>query len=198
MSKSSDVLDFAAGSYTIGGSVSKGHQSSQSQPLQIRKKINDWLVYNGYKVNECEPPDDSFWFLQAFQSDTFGFGITQPKKNPAILLLKSNMGLRDFLPYMMAMDAGARKEFLWEVRFYLLSLNIPFGLLADPPELATTMPDAIQVSETVYLQDMTKETFFRRAYSIRRGMIAVQWLFQRKFDTERGGVTFDLTNTTIN
>jgi hypothetical protein len=67
-----------------------------------------------------------------------------------------------------------RNNFLWDLRFELLRTNLEFSGIQLPLK-------HIDVSERIFLDALTKDTLIQRASEVRKGVLMIQWMLQRKF-----------------
>jgi hypothetical protein len=67
-----------------------------------------------------------------------------------------------------------RNNFLWDLRFELLKTNLEFSGIQFPLK-------HIAVSERIFLDALTKDALIQRTSEVRKGVLMIQWMLQRKF-----------------
>jgi hypothetical protein len=61
-----------------------------------------------------------------------------------------------------------RREILWRLRFRLLGMNVDFAGVTEPMQ-------AVMLTQRIYLDGLTKDTFLQRFLTVRNAVIAVIW-----------------------
>lgn len=184
------VPEMPGASYIIGSLMGKKHGPSLNVSEETRKTLKQWLSAEGYSITDGTS-DGTVWAFSAIEQSGFGVGVSQPTGPATVVNINVTVPLDEYQVQMAKLLLGERTEFLWELRFQLLNMATEFNLQADKPEDAANLPTSVLISQPVYIQGITKDLFFRRILEVRKALLAVQWMFERKFGVPPSlGVTF--------
>ena len=133
-----------------------------------RDKIQNWLMAEGWNIAEQTHPDLA-WLIRAEDAGGRRILIGQNKAKPDLLHLEARVNVGDEHKGKFAsLPDEKRREILWRLRFRLLMMNVDFAGVTEPME-------AVVLTQRVYLDGLTKDTFVQRFLTIRNAVIAVIW-----------------------
>ena len=133
-----------------------------------RDKIQNWLMAEGWNIAEQTHPDLA-WLIRAEDAGGRRILIGQNKAKPDLLHLEARVNVGDEHKGKFAsLPDEKRREILWRLRFRLLMMNVDFAGVTEPME-------AVVLTQRVYLDGLTKDTFIQRFLTIRNAVIAVIW-----------------------
>ena len=133
-----------------------------------RDKIQNWLMAEGWNIAEQTHPDLA-WLIRAEDAGGRRILIGQNKAKPDLLHLEARVNVGDEHKGKFAsLPDEKRREILWRLRFRLLMMNVDFAGVTEPME-------AVVLTQRIYLDGLTKDTFIQRFLTIRNAVIAVIW-----------------------
>jgi len=133
-----------------------------------REKIQNWLMAEGWNIAEQTHPDLA-WLIRAEDGGGRRILVGQNKAKPDLLHLEARVNIGDeHRGKFASLPEEKRREILWRLRFRLLSMNVDFAGVAEPME-------AVVLTQRVYLDGLSKDTFIQRFATVRNAVIAVIW-----------------------
>jgi hypothetical protein len=162
----------------------KGYTVTNEERNTVRAKLKQWLEEDGYTVKVLDG-----------KTTYFTLGIEHPTLRVS-LTVGQLLGHKDRITILGALSISElhrqkleelsenqRNEFLWDLKFTLVSNDIPFEM---PPrgrasgQLAELdlLPDQIIVSQAVWYDGLTKDSFMRRFHQAVKGMFLVLLKFE--------------------
>jgi hypothetical protein len=133
-----------------------------------RDRIQNWLMAEGWNIAEQTHPDLA-WLIRAEDAGGRRILIGQNKAKPDLLHLEARVNVGDEHKGKFASLPGEkRREILWRLRFRLLMMNVDFAGVTEPME-------AVVLTQRIYLDGLTKDTFIQRFLTVRNAVIAVIW-----------------------
>lgn len=141
-----------------------------------RALVKQWLLEQRYSI-EKEPKEVAQeWAIYAVEfGGNFKFAASQPAGNAEVIAVAVTFDFRNFRPELERMDADEREDFILELWFKLLSLELEFRPLGDP------LLYGVLLSCHIYVDEMKRSVFWRNVHVLRRAFWFCQWTFQRKF-----------------
>lgn len=133
-----------------------------------RDRIQNWLMGEGWNIAEQAHPDLT-WLIRAEDAGGRRILIGQNKAKPDLLHLEARVNIGDeHRTKFEILPEEKRKEILWKVRFRLLMMNVDFAGVAEPME-------SVVLTQRIYLDGLSKDTFIQRFLTVRNAVIAVIW-----------------------
>ncbi len=133
-----------------------------------RDKVQKWLMGEGLQISEQTHPDMA-WLILADDGGERKIAVGQNKARLDRLHLEAAVDPTDEYREMFAnLPEDRRREILWKLRFQLLLMNVDFAGVAEPME-------AVVLTQRIYLDGLTKDTFIQRFLLVRNAVIAVIW-----------------------
>jgi len=133
-----------------------------------RDKIQNWLMAEGWNLAEQAHPELA-WLIRAEDAGGRRILIGQNKARPDLMHLEARVNVaEEHRGKFESLPAEKRREILWKLRFRLLMMNVDFAGVAEPMQ-------AVLLTQRIYLDGLTKDTFIQRFLTIRNAVIAVIW-----------------------
>ena len=112
---------------------------------------------------------DTLWLIRAEDAAQRRILIGQNKARPDQISLEARVNLVEAHQKMFEnLPEEKRREILWELRFRLLSMNVDFAGVAEPMQ-------AVVLTQRIYTDGLTKDTFLQRFFIVRNAVISVIW-----------------------
>lgn len=139
----------------------------------VRERITSWLVAEGYTVREGQARDAA-WMLVVEDPAQRRFMVGQKPNRPDVIVIQGTVAIADqHGQHLDELPEAEREEFLYELRFRLLGLELDFQGVSHPLR-------QVMINEHVYVDDLTRNDFFRTLKRVRHGIVAVIWSVGRK------------------
>lgn len=148
--------------------------SEETLPGRIKDDVQRWLMEDGWSLRVDWPPA-AIWTFVA--ENHFGRKIVAGQRigREDELIIEAAIDFDDITANKIAqLSEDERNNFLWDLRFELLRTDLEFSGIETPIK-------RVQVSERIFCDALTKDTFLQRASQVRKGILAVQWIVARKF-----------------
>ena len=145
--------------------------SDDTLESRLKESVRNYLVEDKWKVNPVA--GHVTWAFVA--EDNQGRKIVvgqQPDRRDAIFVQASLTVSEDWQKLLSLMDPYDRSKLLWDIRFELLKMEPEFSGLTD--ELKT-----IVITQRIFFDGMTKDTFFQRVSQVRKSLLAAWWSLAR-------------------
>lgn len=147
--------------------------ASSSEPEAVRQQLTSWLVAEGYAVREGQARDAA-WMLVAEDPAQRRFMVGQKPNRPDVIVIQGTVAITDQHGERLdALPDTEREEFLYDLRFRLLGLELDFQGVAHPLR-------QVMLNEHVYWEGLNRNEFFRTLKRVRHGIVAVIWSVGRK------------------
>lgn len=143
-------------------------------PERIRERVRTLLMEDGWSLRQQSFPQ-TIWAFVA--EDPLGRRIVvgQNVGREDQIVIQGAVSLDEVTTNRIAqLPEDERNNFLWDLRFELIRTNLEFGGIHLPLK-------RISVSVRVFLDALTKDTLIQRASEVRKGVLIIQWMLQRKF-----------------
>ena len=135
---------------------------------ETRDKIQSWLMAEGWNLAEQAHPEMA-WLIRAEDAGGRRILVGQNKARPDLIHLEARVGVADeHRGKFESLPAEKRRGILWKLRFRLLMMNVDFAGVAEPMQ-------AVLLTQRIYRDGLTKDTFIQRFLTIRNAVIAVIW-----------------------
>ena len=142
-----------------------------------KAKVHAWLMEAGWGVRQ-ESGVGVAWVFVAEDRFKRKVVVGQPAGKPDELVIQGAVKFDETMTNKVEqLPEKERDEFLWELRFELVRTNLEFNGVRIPLK-------RIEVSERIFLDALTKDTFLRRVSQVRKGILIVLWMLARKFAQE--------------
>jgi hypothetical protein len=133
-----------------------------------RDQVQNWLMSEGWQISEQTHPDLT-WLVRAEDAAKRRILIGQSKSRPDLILLEARVNLaEEHYKLFENLPQEARRKILWDLRFRLLAMNVDFTGIAEPMR-------SVQVTQRIYLDGLTKDSFIQRFTNVRNALITVIW-----------------------
>jgi hypothetical protein len=139
----------------------------------VRERITSWLVAEGYTVREGQARDAA-WMLVVEDPAQRRFMVGQKPNRPDVIVIQGTVAIADQHGQLLdELPEAEREDFLYELRFRLLHLELDFQGVSHPLR-------QVMLNEHVYFDDLNRNDFFRTLKRVRHGIVAVIWSVGRK------------------
>jgi len=133
-----------------------------------REKVQNWLMSEGWQIAEQSHPDLT-WLIRAEDAAARRILVGQSKAREDRIHLEARVNVGDeHRKKFGSLPGERRRDILWKLRFRLLSMNVDFVGVAEPIQ-------AVLLTQRIYLDGLTKDTFLQRFSIIRNAVIIVIW-----------------------
>ena len=133
-----------------------------------REKVQNWLMSEGWQIAE-QPHPDLAWLIRAEDAAERRILVGQSKAREDQIHLEARVNVGDdHRKKFESLPEDRRREILWKLRFRLLLMNVDFVGVAEPMQ-------AVVLTQRIYLDGLTKDTFLQRFSIVRNAVIAVIW-----------------------
>lgn len=141
---------------------------------RIKEKVHDWLMEDGWSLRQESFPQ-AIWAFVA--EDRLGRKIVvgqNADKEDQVIIQGAVIFDEKTTNKIAQLPEDERNNFLWELRFELLKTDLEFSGIEIPLK-------SIQVSERIFFDALTKDSFLQRASQVRKGVLIIQWMMLKKF-----------------
>jgi|HubBroStandDraft_3_1064219.scaffolds.fasta_scaffold342677_1 hypothetical protein len=136
-----------------------------------RGKVEKCLVDLGYAVTPVAN-ETLLWGLAGQADGRIGIAVGQTLQVQDRVLFQV---LREIEPYykdrLLLLPAEERTQFIWDVRFRLLSMQSPFEGVTDPLSI-------VSFSDFIFVEDLTRTNIKNCIYSLHRSYMMLSWMLQ--------------------
>lgn len=143
--------------------------SANEKDMQVtRDKVQNWLMAEGWKIAD-QPRPDLAWLIRAEDAAERRILVGQDKIRQDYIHLEARVNIADeHRKKFESLPESRRRDILWRLRFRLLLMNVDFAGVAEPMQ-------AVLLTQRIYLDGLTKDTFIQRFLMVRNAVIAVIW-----------------------
>lgn len=139
-----------------------------------RNTVKTWLLEQKYSIEERRDPGQA-WALYGLEvGGQFSFGVSELIGHPELITIGVKFSFQELQQDLERMPANEREDFLLDLWFKLLALDITFLPLGDPL-------NGVQFMAKIYVDELKRSVFWRHVQWIRRAYWIAQWTFQRRF-----------------
>ncbi len=149
---------------------------AEQEATTSRDRVRAWLIAHEYSVEE-KSQTGQCWTLESFDSGrAFGFWANQPIDHPDIVVLSATFNFAGFQRELDLLPFAERSEFIFDLWFRLLQLDMEFRALGDPL-------NGIVLHAHVYIDGggLRRGEFWRNLRTLRRAYWACKLTFEKKF-----------------
>lgn len=140
---------------------------------EVKKRIQKWLLDEGFKVQSVSNEHASFNFV-AEDAEGRKVNIIQPiKKIDQIIIATRAVLTQEQIDKLSRISEDERNRILWTLRFGLLDRGVGFSPISMPLE-------SIQVSTVVYYDGLNKDNFMHRLFEVRKALLFIFWTIDRE------------------
>ena len=133
-----------------------------------REKVQSWLMSEGWQIAEQSHPDLT-WLIRAEDAAERRILVGQSKAREDQIHLEARVDVGDdHRKRFESLPEDRRREILWKLRFRLLAMNVDFVGVTEPME-------TVLLTQRLYLDGLTKDTFLQRFSTVRNAVITVIW-----------------------
>jgi hypothetical protein len=142
--------------------------SGAEKEQETRGKIQNWLMAEGWNIAEQAHPDLA-WLIRAEDAAGRRILLGLSKVRPDQIHLEALVTIADeHRKKFESLSEDKRREILWKLRFRLLLMNVDFAGVAEPMQ-------RVMLTQRIYLDGLTKDSFVQRFLVVRNAVIAVIW-----------------------
>ena len=151
-------------------------ENDKEQSIEAtRDNVQRWLMSEGWQISE-QPHPDAEWLIRAEDMAKRRILVGQNKARPDRIHLEARVNLADEHRRMFDnLPEEKRREILWNLRFRLLAMNIDFAGVSEPMK-------TVLLTQRIYLDGLTKDTFLQRFSVVRNAVITVIWSVIRNLE----------------
>lgn len=144
-----------------------------SSPAAVREKVQAWLMGEGWSVSEKNHADAT-WLIQAEDRAGRKLLVGQARSPEDQLRIQATVAVApEHKAKFESLPPETREDALWDLRFRLLGMSVEFDGLGEPLERVT-------VTQRIYLDGLTKDSFLLRVAAVKNALIAVIWSIGRR------------------
>lgn len=138
-----------------------------------KTRIRAWLMQDGWRVEEINAPD-ALWLIQAYETTSRPILIGQPKRHADAIIIQGDAGfVEEFDKHFGLMRDRERQEFLWDLRFGLLSMGVEARGIEEPLH-------EIQIHIRIFDDGLTKDEFFSRLSKLKIALDYLELMCERR------------------
>jgi hypothetical protein len=141
---------------------------------KVKSNIQKWLLEDGYKI-ESQPDQNTLFRFIATDKSGIKTIIVQPTLMLDQIVIGAGINVDNVQQSLLqTLENKERLDFLWDLRFGLLNLDVGFHGISLPLE-------KIEISKTIYYDGLTKDALLQKVSNVTRAVIFAKWTFDRKF-----------------
>jgi hypothetical protein len=143
--------------------------SEKEQSVEAtRDKVQNWLMAEGWKIAQ-QPHPNMEWLIRAEDAAGRRILLGQSKVRQDQIHLEALVTIaEEHRKKFESLPQHTRREILWKLRFRLLLMNVDFAGVAEPMQ-------AVMLTQRIYLDGLTKDSFIQRFLIVRNAVITVIW-----------------------
>ncbi|MBC8511850.1 MAG: DUF2299 family protein [Dehalococcoidia bacterium] len=139
-----------------------------------KTKVRAWLMEDGWSLRQ-ESGAQVAWVFVAEDRLHRKLVVGQNTGREDMLVIQGAVALDEEMTNRVEqLSEKQRNDFLWDLRFELVRTDLEFSGVQIPLK-------RVEVSERIFFDALTKDTFLQRASQVRKGVIIVQWMLARRF-----------------
>jgi len=151
--------------------------SDETLQERIRETVRGFLIEDQWRLGELSGPD-LVWGHLASDRQGRKLVIGQRRDRTDEVLLQARVSVHENTrAQLKALIPEDRKGFLWDMRMALLQMNVDFNGITDDPT-------NIRVMTRIFFDGMSKDVFFQRLSEVRRALLTILWMLNRKFEEQ--------------
>ena len=142
--------------------------SKHQQGYGKKSRVQNWLMQEGWQISEAQG-ENATWVLAAMNPGRPGVAAIQPQVPQDVLVLQSSIEMdQSAIQRMETLDSKERKELTWSIRLGLVQMGVEFVGVED-------LPKKIVVTQRIYDDGLTKDSFVQRVMQVRNAMFFTTW-----------------------
>ena len=142
--------------------------SSEEGRYQVEETIKTWLVEEGWSLTEQTQPELRFAIVAQDEAGR-KLIVGQENKRPDRIVIQASVTYGpDDQKRFNALPQKKRREFLWELRFDLLQMDVEFGGLSEPLQ-------RVSVSQLIFYDALLKDAFMQRLSEVKKALLLIMW-----------------------
>lgn len=148
--------------------------AEEKLPDHIRDRVRTLLMEDGWSLRQQSFPRTVWAFIA---EDSLGrkIAVGQNTDREDQVVIQGAVAISETTTSRIAqLPEDERNNFLWDLRFELLRTNLEFSGVQFPLK-------HIEVTERIFLDALTKDVLIQRTSEVRKGVLMIQWMIQRKF-----------------
>jgi hypothetical protein len=135
-------------------------------------KVQEWLLQEGYTLEEQTPGDGyAWWFLAA--NKEVRYGISQRLDHADEIYIRVCV---EFNGCLAGLNPEEQKNFQKQIRLHMVHLDVEFDF--DGVE-------RVVVSARIFDDALTKDSFMSRVFRVQRAATVTAWLLSEKLEEAR-------------
>jgi hypothetical protein len=147
---------------------------------EMRSKIQAWLMEEGYQIGQIEDQTADFHLSATHSQTHIMFEIIKPRNKPDMIAVATGVCLApNQLTRLRAIQERKRADFLWDIKFQLLSGGYEFQFF---PDSATTVEKVI-LSVSLWFDGISKHVFMSSITKVNSGFLFVSWKLNNELGT---------------
>jgi hypothetical protein len=144
---------------------------------RIRETVREFLIEDQWQLGELSGPDLA-WGHLATDRQGRKLVVAQRKERTDEILLQARVSVHENTQAQLrTLIPEDRKGFLWDMRMALMQMNVDFNGISDDPT-------NIRVVSRIFFDGMSKDVFFQRLSEVRRALLTILWMLNRKFEDQ--------------
>ena len=141
-----------------------------------RERVSNWLLADGWTLSEATSKvPDSAWLIQALDPSGRSVLFGQRENRPDLIVVQGSVALDEgHVEKLESLDQKEQEELCWDLRLKLLEM-VDFNGVSTPLRRVNLMTRA-------YLEDLSRNEFFRTLSELQRAILVVVWMVRRALD----------------
>ncbi len=147
--------------------------TSSADQEEKRVTIQGWLQEEGWSTRFETAPEAS-WAITGVDQGNRHLVVAQRHDRHDQILINGSVNVsQQHRECIGALSEDERTEFMYELMFRLLTLDIEFDIIGQPLE-------RVNIAQRIYYDGLTKDSFLQRVSLIRKGVVLVITSVQRQ------------------
>lgn len=147
------------------------------------KKVQDWLVDEGYFKEKIYDEEANFHFIINYPADHI-IDLIQPKgKNDVILVGCATEMSPEQLKFIKSSNTEKKKKYIWDIRLSLNKFLLDFNLEHPNDEL-----ERFVITDEIYDDGLTKNSLIFTIKKVFRGKLHCIWLTEKTFGSSEDSI----------
>ena len=143
--------------------------TDDSNRNNVEADLRRWLSEEGWQLSPLTQPDLRFGVVAANGEQSTRLIVAQLAQRPDRISIEASITINDdHVNKFAGLPEKKRWEFLWDLRFDLLQMDVAFQGLSEPLQ-------QVMVGQTVYCDALTKGLFMQRLLEVEKVLLLVVW-----------------------
>ncbi len=143
------------------------HSTDDSNRYNVEADISRWLSEEGWQLSPYTQTD--LCFGVAADDGSTKLIVAQLAQMPDRISIEAGITIiDDHVNKFAGLPEKKRREFLWDLRFALLQMDVAFQGLSEPLQ-------QVMVGQTLYCDALTKDLFMQRLSEVEKAVLLVIW-----------------------